>query len=917
MNRVLLILSTLGFLLALSACNDGVEGDVPGDTDIIESIPDPSATLVIQKSGRGRVQATGGAQPYECGLDCSELLIQEGGGTPTLVLFAHASCGWTFQGWSGDCNGTTSQTVTLNTDMNCTATFIEQGPHEQLQAGETTLDFTLDPDAGWQASSVSRTGINDASWELMPRSLWSIELWSSDPSTSDIELSSEEATGHSCFVIEDGNERGLEMNWTEVTSSEGDRFDVQVVARAVLGEQLVRFRAQVTPNSDSANVRGVGRVNLPILDFKDIGDQSEVFLATVGGIRFKNPSHSARLGPDKSPPLGPIDVMYPGLYNMRFSAIADSGLQSVVVLSVDDPPEQRFELKKFLTWGEPDQYTRMGIGLLPSDPYNQRELSFSGETTLSMLECTNPQACWHDAASWFRAKVDSEGYLTRGPMKDEPASVQSQLRFDLSILIGGADQALPQQDYPEYLAYLQDITQWLQISPEQAITNWFDWHDNVFDHDLPQHLPPKSEYVATVAQARSEGFVVIPYTNTSVWARDLASYTSLDVGENWGAFDRYMEPVLDKLIPKENFYHHALDFGIPTLTDHFMTELYNVILSTHNVNGLYLDYFPMPDRCFAPHHGHPVGGGSSYPDGARALLHTLQQSATAKTGSSLLVTENMGDYYIDYVAIANTYRMENLLKAEIDDVGYIPLFDAAFRDITQMGSLGIVDTPGNLDYEVARANAISGDYYLMDLIKTQIAINLGWAFSAGHHLGLIHRPKASLFGGHLTLRDDPDLSVMMELFGSMVKMRLRPEVKTFLMEGKMATSPDFLSQTFQGTPFPEEYEFVLPEQTGAVPTVFVFAFQNDKGDVAFTLFNWTDEPQPISFVVNPQYYQMPVTNQATLEDTWMVTMHTADSSSILATDLNLQQDWLVPTFESLPSRDPWILLYERQSADSP
>jgi hypothetical protein len=111
---------------------------------------------------------------------------------------------------------------------------------------------------------------------------------------------------------------------------------------------------------------------------------------------------------------------------MRFSAVADTAQGLVTILSTDDPVDSRFELKQFLAWGV-DGNIRLSLGRLPSSPNTQHDVVLVGESTLTALSCVNSAACWHDAANWFRRKVDAEGYLTRQPMVNEPAA--ARIRF--------------------------------------------------------------------------------------------------------------------------------------------------------------------------------------------------------------------------------------------------------------------------------------------------------------------------------------------------------------------------------------------------------------------------------------------------------------------------------------------------------
>ena len=73
--------------------------------------------LIVSKSGTGTV--TSSPAGINCGSDCGEAYAS---GT-TVTLSATPGSGYSFSGWSGDCSGTGSCTVTMNSYKSVTATF--------------------------------------------------------------------------------------------------------------------------------------------------------------------------------------------------------------------------------------------------------------------------------------------------------------------------------------------------------------------------------------------------------------------------------------------------------------------------------------------------------------------------------------------------------------------------------------------------------------------------------------------------------------------------------------------------------------------------------------------------------------------------------------------------------------------------
>ena len=81
-------------------------------------IPSPVYLLSVTRSGAGRITGAG----IDCGSDCSETYP----GFPniqTVTLEAAPDAGSTFLGWSGDCSGTGTCTISMNADHNVTAQF--------------------------------------------------------------------------------------------------------------------------------------------------------------------------------------------------------------------------------------------------------------------------------------------------------------------------------------------------------------------------------------------------------------------------------------------------------------------------------------------------------------------------------------------------------------------------------------------------------------------------------------------------------------------------------------------------------------------------------------------------------------------------------------------------------------------------
>jgi hypothetical protein len=102
------------------------------DTATVTVTVRDSSTLSVTKTGNGSGTVTSDPTGINCGTDCQEDYII---GTPVDLLAAPDS-GSQFGGWSGD-EDCSDGSVTMNTDVNCTATF------NLVASGLSTLTFQV------------------------------------------------------------------------------------------------------------------------------------------------------------------------------------------------------------------------------------------------------------------------------------------------------------------------------------------------------------------------------------------------------------------------------------------------------------------------------------------------------------------------------------------------------------------------------------------------------------------------------------------------------------------------------------------------------------------------------------------------------------------------------------------------------
>mgnify|MGYP001106961386 CR=1 FL=1 len=102
-------------------------------------------TLSVYKSGSGSGRVTSSPSGINCGSDCSE---SYNSGT-TVTLTATPDSGSTFAGWSGDCSGTGSCTLTMNSNKAVVANF-----NSSWSSGSMVFKrATIDSPSVWKSST--------------------------------------------------------------------------------------------------------------------------------------------------------------------------------------------------------------------------------------------------------------------------------------------------------------------------------------------------------------------------------------------------------------------------------------------------------------------------------------------------------------------------------------------------------------------------------------------------------------------------------------------------------------------------------------------------------------------------------------------------------------------------------------------
>ncbi len=805
-----------------------------------------------------------------------------------------------------------------------------------LAEGGLTARLAPHPLQGYVLERLTQrlSATRSVTYAVAPGPLWRLQLW--DPSTQkEYELTPSTAARFQARPWQATGDRGVELTWGGLQDPTGGRFTVTVRVHIRAGEPLLRFTGGVEYDEGSGGRAGIERFDLPLLDLEDRGPESELYLGTLTGLRLRDPARTARTEAGE-----PLDLLYPSTQNLALNAYADpmASAASLLLLSVDDPPQERFALKHFLAGGVngPDKggpYLRLALGRRPVNPLAPHDVTLAGDAILGILPCRHEQSCWFDAAAWYRERAAQEGFLERGPLAAAPDLPAHLLDHEFVNLIGDATTlASPDNptDFAGYREYLQVMGDYLGTAPTETVSIWYDWPHHSFGEKQPEHFPARPGFVENVQEAVARGYRILPYTIPSAWDTRTPSYIREQVAERAVLMDRQGELAVD---PKGMA---TLDMGAALAQTYYPANVIEPLYRDHGVNGIYLDFFPNAEVCFGERHGHPVGGGDAFAQGARAIYATVAQLGEEYVGDGYIISEGGREYGLDRLALANTYPAIDFWQVHTDSrpyVGYIPLFDAVYHEYVPMGNPALFDMPGDSVLLLAKSLADAGDPSWVHRYLDYHRMVLGWTFAYGQRPVVFRRPitDTSRTPNVIFLKDDPYFGEEVAFYRDIVQLRRQPALKPFLTLGRMAPPPRVITGTSVSTmtapgavPLGGE---LAPFELASTPSVFHAAFQDQAGNLAVTVANWRDTAQPFHFVLNPDDYGMAHNGQI-LTETWRVTAYTKGVVGsgledgwqpvasqpgvfLLTEDLNSSPEWLAPNFLALPPRSLVVLVYEK------
>ena len=180
---------------------------------------------------------------------------------------------------------------------------------------------------------------------------------------------------------------------------------------------------------------------------------------------------------------------------------------------------------------------------------------------------------------------------------------------------------------------------------------WHWWHGCPYDVGFPEYLPPREGEVPfreAVARAHDEGLHAIVYMNQRLWGMTTQSWKDKDAA-------RYAVKGPDGTIAPE-VYNTFMEAPCASMCmgTSFWRDTYAGIAEAAvrglGVDGIYMDQACSSLACYDASHGHPLGGGSYWMGGFRALQADIRDRC-APDKHVTLAGEGCGESWLPYLDI--------------------------------------------------------------------------------------------------------------------------------------------------------------------------------------------------------------------------------------------------------------------------
>lgn len=240
---------------------------------------------------------------------------------------------------------------------------------------------------------------------------------------------------------------------------------------------------------------------------------------------------------------------------------------------------------------------------------------------------------WWKACKMFRSWAIKQKWTRNGPLTKNKVVPQSAK----DICIWFLERVSSDSDLVTKLRKAQDYY------GVPIAVHCYQWHRWPFDTHYPDYFPAKPEFNKLVEAMVPADVVIAPYVNARLHDMNIDLF---EESKQWCVKNAKLEPTL------EDYGSGAKLTAMCPYTRYWqdkMNEVSERLFGEYGVNCIYYDQVAAAhaSACYDPSHGHPLGGGSHWVDGYRAMFARVNKLRHKGGRHSMICTEGNTDCYMD------------------------------------------------------------------------------------------------------------------------------------------------------------------------------------------------------------------------------------------------------------------------------
>lgn len=260
---------------------------------------------------------------------------------------------------------------------------------------------------------------------------------------------------------------------------------------------------------------------------------------------------------------------------------------------------------------------------------------------------------WYDAAGLYRDWALEQFWARKGPVK-ERQDIPEWLKDTVLwwCLSSGKDTGTLSTEREVAVEEVGDVALALHKRfPYPTGVHWYNWHCIPFNTSFPDYLPAKEGFAEQVGRLDAAGVKVMPYINARLADPNSQTWQQDDAARFCAR----------KASPRCEPYHYPMlyeqyanqQYLVPmcSATEYWQDKVASTVEAMREqlgIGAVYLDQVACgaPPVCFAPDHGHALGGGDYGIRGYEAMLEKIHKLNASGGDRLALTTESNAEPFM-------------------------------------------------------------------------------------------------------------------------------------------------------------------------------------------------------------------------------------------------------------------------------